>query len=93
MKIILPVKDASLFENIPQIDVGIKEVRVECNSFLKVMYGQPYLTLSVEDTAKVAPGNSKVGASLDSFQVAGLVSIIREVEEREGVNKTKDFST
>ena len=38
----------------------------------KVVDGQPDFSLSVEDTAQVAPGHSKVGACFNRFQVACL---------------------
>lgn len=37
-----------------------------------MMNGQPYFALSIEHTAKVAPGDREVRSRLDRFQIAGL---------------------
>jgi len=34
--------------------------------------GEPYFSLGIEHTAKVAPSHSKVGLSLDGLQVTSL---------------------
>lgn len=43
-----------------------------------MVYGQPYLSLSIEHTAKVAPSHCKVRLSLYGFQVASLWKVYND---------------
>lgn len=38
----------------------------------KVVYSEPYFPLGIEHTTEVAPSDSKVGLSLNGFQVTSL---------------------
>lgn len=67
-----PVEDSRLFEHISKVDVCVKEVRVECDGLLEVMYRQPDFALCVKNTAEIAPCDSEVWTSFDGFQIAGL---------------------
>lgn len=72
MNINSPVEDSCLFEHISKVDVCVKEVRVECDGLLKVMYRKPDFALCVKHTAEIAPCDSEIWSSLDGFQIAGL---------------------
>jgi hypothetical protein len=72
MKSNSPVENSRFLENISQIDVGIKEIGIESHRFLEVVNSEPYLSLSVEDAAQVAPCNGEVWSRLDRFEVASL---------------------
>lgn len=62
-----PVKDASLFQDVSQVNVGVQEVRVQRHSFLEVMNGEPDLALCIEHTAEVAPGHRKIRTRFDGL--------------------------
>lgn len=81
MNINSPVEDSRLFEHISKVDVCVKEVRVECDGFLEVMYRKPDFALCVKHTAEIAPCDSEVWSSFDGFQIAGL-SIDRMMREK-----------
>lgn len=55
---------------------------VEKSYLLKVVYGQPYLSLGVEHTTQVAPSHRKVGLSLNSLQVTRLQWINNQNQRR-----------
>jgi len=69
---LLPIENASFFQHIAQIDVGIQKVGVQLNSLLKVMDGQPDFSEGIKHASQVAPSNSKFRSRLDRFQVASL---------------------
>lgn len=68
----LPIKDPCFLQYISQIDVGVKEVRIQLDGLFEVMNGEPNLTLSIEHAAKVRPCNSKIWLRFYCFQVACL---------------------
>lgn len=72
MSVDLPIKDARFFQNVAEIDVCVEEVRVQRDSFFKMVNGQPNFALSIEDAAQVGPGNSKIWSRFDCLQIASL---------------------
>ena len=50
---------------------------------------QPYFALCIVHTSKVAPGNSKVGLSIDSLHVAGLGGREEEGEGGKGERRER----
>lgn len=45
---------------------------IDWTYLFEMMYGQPDLSLGIEDTSQVTPGNSKARLGFNCFQVAGL---------------------
>ena len=70
----LPVKYPGFFQHIPQVDVGIQKVGIQRHGLLKVVNGEPYLSLGIKDTAQVRPSHGKVRSGLYSFQITSLDS-------------------
>jgi len=70
------VKYPSFFENVPKINIGIKEVRIQSYRLLKMVNGKPNLSLSIKNASKIAPCNSKIRSSFDGFQVTSLIVYI-----------------
>jgi hypothetical protein len=46
-----PVEYTGFLEDVAEIDVSIKEVRIEGDRLLEVVNGQPYFALGIEDAA------------------------------------------
>ena len=68
----LPVKNSRLLQHIPKIYVGVKKIWIQRNCLLEMVDCKPYLSLGVEDTAKIGPGNSKIRPCFNGFQVTCL---------------------
>ena len=75
----LPVKYPSFFENVPKINIGIEEVRIQSYRLLKMVNGKPNLSLSIKNASKIAPCNSKIRSSFDGFQVTSLILVETDV--------------
>ena len=63
------------------------EKNVKSTDLFKVVYGQPYLSLGIENTAQVTPSHCKVGLSLNGFQVTSL-EWVNENKNKEKKHKT-----
>lgn len=66
-KVVLPVKNSSLLQDVSKVDVSIQEVGIKSDCLLKVVDGQPDFPLRVENAAQVAPCDSKVRSCFDCF--------------------------
>lgn len=67
-----PIEYARLLQHVAQIDVGVQEVRIQCDGLLEVVDGQPDLALRIEHAAQIAPGHREIGARFNRLQIAAL---------------------
>lgn len=62
-----PVEDSCLFKHISKVDISVEEIWIQSDSLLEMMNCEPNLTLCVEYTTEIAPGDGKVWTSFDGF--------------------------
>lgn len=73
--------------------VGFKNIeKNDMTDLFKMVYGQPYLSLSVEHTAQVAPSHCKVGLSLNGFQVTSLQWVYNKNHRKGGEVEWERYS-
>ena len=63
----IPVKYPSFFQNVSKINIGIKKIRIQGYSLLKMVNSEPNFSLGIENAAKIAPCDRKVWSCLNGF--------------------------
>lgn len=70
-----PIENSRLLQHVAQVDVGVQEIRIQCDGLLEVMDREPNFSLCVEHASQIAPCDREIRTRFNCFQIARLIDI------------------